>query len=290
LPIENPQPVSSPTNQIDNPQPVSSPTNQKPAIVIIDNAIDTQKINIFYEVCLMQLWNCPNNLPSMEGPGAATLPENQIYQNKFDHGTFMTLIASAYARDTNLIFIRIVSITHTGEQGYYGDDHLIGALKWVTANKTRFNIVAVSASIGNSKSFRTGPAYCPVRDNLRNEIINLKNLDIATIFSAGNNYDKERVDFPACISESIAVGSVNEFGRIEDYSNGGPDLDFYALGTHSTSIGTARGTSGATAAFAAFWAKNYKGSYQATYDYMRSITLSAEGNGIKTNSFVDVLK
>jgi len=263
--------------------------NQKPAIVIIDNAIDTKKINVFHEVCVMQELRCPNKQTLMEGPGAATLPESQIYKNGFNHGTLVTIIASAVARDTNIIFMRIVPITHTGRQGYYDHNDLTGALKWVTANKTKFNIVAVSASIG-SRRIGTGPAYCPVRDNLRNEIINLQNLGVATIFAAGNNYDKQRVDFPACIPESIAIGSTGQNNNIENYSNGGLDLDFYALGTYNTSVGRAVGTSGATAAFAAYWTKNYKGSYQATYDYMKSIAKPVEGNGIKSNLFVDILQ
>ena len=128
-----------------------------------------------------------------------------------------------------------------------------------------------------------------VRDTLKLEIINLQNMGVATVLAAGNNYDTQRVDFPACISESVAVGSVGERGNIENYSNGGAELDFYALGTYNTSLGRAMGTSAATVSFAAYWTKNYKGSYQTTYDYLKSIGKSAEGNGIKTNTFVDIL-
>ncbi|NDB58872.1 hypothetical protein EB001_10520 [bacterium] len=111
-----------------------------------------------------------------------------------------------------------------------------------------------------------------MREYLRKSITDLQSLGVATVLAAGNNYDKQRVDFPACISESIAVGSVGERGNIENYSNGGPDLDFYALGTYDTALGRAMGTSAATAAFAAYWAKNYKGTYQATYDNVKSLS------------------
>lgn len=263
--------------------------NQKPAIAIIDTAIDTTKINVFYEVCVMQELRCPNKQTFMEGPGSASLPTNQISKNGFNHGTMMTTIASAVGRDINIVFVRIVPMTNTGRQGYYDHNDLTAALKWVAANKNKFNIVAVSASIG-SHNLGTGVNYCPVRDDLRNTIVNLQSVGVATVLAAGNNYDASRVDFPACISESVAIGSVNDNGFIENYSNGGTELDFYALGTYNTSVGRAIGTSAATAAFAGYWAKNYKGSYQATYDYLKSIAKPTQGNGIKSNLFVDILK
>jgi hypothetical protein len=281
---------------IENTQPVISPTNQKPAIAIIDTAVDTNIVNVFHEVCVMQELRCPNGTREMSGPGSAYLPWIEPNNAKidpragFNHGTIMSLIASKVGgSDINIVFVRIVPQAQDGAQGYYDYKDLTGALTWVTANKTKFNIVAVSASIGSHK-LGTGTSYCPVRDDLKNTITNLQSLGVATILAVGNNYDTQRVDFPACILESVAVGSVNESGIIENYSNGGLELDFYALGTFDTSFGRVMGTSGATAAFAAYWAKNYKGSYQATYDYMKSIALSAEGNGIKTNSVVDVLK
>ena len=262
--------------------------NQKPAIAIIDTAVDTTSVTVFHEVCIMQELRCPNKQTFMEGPGSASLPTSQISKNGFNHGTIMATIASAVARDANIIFIRIVPMTNTGRQGYYDHNDLTAALKWVSANKVKFNIVAVSASMGSHK-LGTGTAYCPVRDTLKLEIINLQNMGVATVLAAGNNYDTQRIDFPACISESVAVGSVGERGNIENYSNGGAELDFYALGTYNTSLGRAMGTSAATVSFAAYWTKNYKGSYQTTYDYLKSIGKSAEGNGIKTNTFVDIL-
>jgi hypothetical protein len=188
----------------------------------------------------------------------------------------------------NIVFIRVVSMTNTGRQGYYDDKLVDQALKWVAANKTRFNIVAVSASVG-SHQLKSMPNYCPINTSLRNTIISLQNIGVATIFAAGNNYDIDRVDYPACISEAIAVGSTGEQGNVELYSNGGKDIDFYALGTYNTSVKRAMGTSAATAALAGYWAKSYKGNYQATYDYLKSIAKPAENTKVKTNLFVNIL-
>ena len=267
--------------------PVSA--NEKPSIAIIDTAVDTSKVkNVVHEVCILYEIRCPNKNSFMEGPGAASLPASQLYKNGFDHGTIMSLIASAVNKDMNIIFIRVVSMTNTGRQGYYDDRLVNEALKWVIANKTKFNIVAVSASIGSHK-LKAGPNYCPVNTSFRDSIVSLQNLGVASIFAAGNNYDYSRVDYPACISEAVAVGSVGEQGNVELYSNGGNEIDFYALGTYNTSIKRAMGTSAATAALAGYWAKSYKGNYQATYDYLKSIGKPAENANTKTNAFVNIL-
>ena len=267
--------------------PVSA--NEKPSIAIIDTAIDTSKVkNVVHEVCILYEISCPNKNSFMEGPGAASLPASQLYKNGFDHGTIMSLIASAVNKDMNIVFIRVVSMTNTGRQGYYDDRLVNEALKWVIANKTKFNIVAVSASIGSHK-LKAGPNYCPVNTSFRDSIVSLQNLGVASIFAAGNNYDYSRVDYPACISEAVAVGSVGEQGNVELYSNGGNEIDFYALGTYNTSIKRAMGTSAATAALAGYWAKSYKGNYQATYDYLKSIGKPAENANTKTNAFVNIL-
>ena len=262
---------------------------EKPAIAIIDTAVDTSKVkNVVYEVCILYEIRCPNKNSFMEGPGAASLPAAQLYKNGFEHGTIMSLIASAVNKDMNIVFIRVVSMTNTGRQGYYDDKLVDQALKWVAANKTKFNIVAVSASVG-SHQLKSMPNYCPINTSLRDTIISLQNIGVATIFAAGNNYDIDRVDYPACISEAIAVGSTGEQGNVELYSNGGKDIDFYALGTYNTSVKRAMGTSAATAALAGYWAKSYKGNYQATYDYLKSIAKPAENTKVKTNLFVNIL-
>ena len=262
--------------------------NEKPSIAIIDTAIDTSKVNIAYEVCILYEARCPNKSSFMEGPGAATVSAPSVYLNGFEHGTIMSMIASAVNRDMNIVFIRVVAMDNRGRQMFYDDRLVDQALKWVATNKTKFNIVAVSASIG-THNLRTGANYCPVNTSLRNSIISLQNLGVATVFAAGNDYDYTRVDYPACISEAVAIGSVNDRGNVELYSNGGNEIDFYALGTYNTTVKRAMGTSAATAAFAAYWAKSYKGSYQATYDYLKSIAKPAENTKVKTNLFVNIL-
>ena len=256
--------------------------NEKPAIAIIDTAIDTTQVNVFYEVCLMEEKRCPNKQSYMEGPKSAHMPASK----GFEHGTQMVQIAQQLNPNMNIVFIRIFPEDNRGNVARNAanvNSTVRQALEWIANNKTKFNIVAVSAALGETK-FATKGSYCPVNAQVRNAIINLQNVGVASIFAAGNRYDYARVDYPACINESIAVSSVGVRGNIERYSNRSAETDFFVLGTINNSVGT----SAATVAFASYWAKNYKGNFSDTYNYMKSISKSASLDNFTTNLFVDI--
>jgi len=267
--------------------------NIKPSIAIIYTAIDSTVKeaygNVVYEVCITERMSCPNKTGFQEGVGSATLSPAQISKNGFDHGTIMSAIATQVNPDINIVFIRIVGINPTGTQQQYTEKSIISALDWVRSNKNKFNIVAVSASIGN-RNFKSLTNYCPVNPVLRNSIISLQQVNVASIFSAGNTYDYSRVDYPSCIAEAISVGATEKnTNRIALYSNGGLDIDFYALGAYRVLNKNVIGTSASTAAFASYWAKNYKDSYSSTLDGIKSKLKPTENTKVKTTSFVDVL-
>jgi hypothetical protein len=257
--------------------------NEKPAIAIIDTAIDTAQVNVFHEVCLMEEKQCPNKQSYMEGPGSAHMPASR----GFEHGTQMVQIAQQVNPNMNIVFIRIYPQDRRGniaKNAANVNSTVRQALEWVVNNKAKFNIVAVSASVGETKFSRRGH-YCPVNSGIRNAIVSLQNLGVASIFAAGNRYDYARVDYPSCIAEAISVSSVGVRGNVERYSNRSAETDFFALGT----IGSSTGTSAATVALASYWAKNYKGNFSDTYNYFKSIAKSAFTEGFTTNLFVDVL-
>lgn len=257
--------------------------NEKPAIAIIDTAIDTTRVNVLHEVCLMEELRCPNGRSFMEGPGAAHMPASR----GFEHGTTMVQIAQSVNPNMNIVFIRIFPADRNGNIARNAanvNSTVRQALEWVANNKTKFNIVAVSASVGETR-FATRGHYCPVNPALRNAIVNLQNLGVGSLFAAGNRYDYSRVDYPSCVSEAIAVSSTGVRGNVERYSNRSAETDFFALGTINGSMGT----SAATAALAAYWAKVYKGNFSDTYNHLKSISKTASLETFTTNSFVDVL-
>ena len=255
--------------------------NEKPAIAIIDTAIDTTKVSVLHEVCLMEEKRCPNKQSYMEGPGAAHMPAS----GGFEHGTQMVQIAQAINPNMNIVFIRIYPDNRGRimKNAANVNSTVRQALEWVAQNKSKYNIVAASAAVGETKFSRRGH-YCPVNSGVRNAIVNLQNLGVASIFAAGNRYDYLRVDYPACITESVAVSSVGVRGNVERYANRSAEVDFFALGT----INGSTGTSAATSALAAYWAKNYKGNFSDTYNYFKSIAKTASTEGFETNLFVDI--
>jgi hypothetical protein len=270
------------------------------SIVIIDTAIDSTapqiKNNLIYEVCILESYKCPNGQFTQEGPGAATLPITKAYSGGFEHGTIMSSIATQVNPSVKIIFIRIAGMTSKGAMGSMSDTQVKKSLDWVIANKNKFNIVSVSSSIG-THALRTGINYCPIRATDAALIANINTLiqiGVPSIFATGNNADSARVDFPACIPQAIAVSAVNEdLGeghRIATWANSGPTVDFYSLGVFNTSIKRAVGTSASAVAFSSYWAKNYKGTYQSTYDYMNSISKPTENTKLKATTFIDVLK
>jgi hypothetical protein len=282
-------------------QPVASAANE--SIVIIDTAIDSTrpefKDKLIYEACFVSSGGkCPNGTIAQEGVGSATLPAAKAMEADFRHGTLMTLIANQINPNVNIIFIRVAGVNpRTGKAVAFSDDQVRVALEWVIANKTKFNIVSVSASLGTHSTLKKGPAYCPItalKKPLVAAIDTLITLGVPTIFASGNNGDTVRVDFPACIPSAVAVSAtdynVDDKDFISMQSNSAVETDFYALGTYNVLGSNVRGTSASAVAFSAYWAKNYKGTYQATYDYLKSITKPVKNTKISSTLFVDILK
>jgi len=274
-------------------QPVHAEPNK--SIVIIDTAIDSSipqlKAKLVQEVCILGSMVCPNGQKFQEGPGSATLPSAQALKGGFEHGTIMALIANKVNPDVDIIFVRIAGVLKNGKMDTYSINEVTKALTWVVDNKQKYNIVSVSASMGNH-NLKTGLAYCPIKGShsvLIGNIDKLSAVGVATMFSAGNNRDYARIDFPACIPQAVAVGGATEDNAMAPYSNAAPEVDFYSLGAFDTQIGRSVGTSAATAAFSAAWAKNYKGTYQATYDYFVSVSKPAVGRTTTTNRLVSLL-
>jgi len=279
-------------------QPVSAQASS-PSIVIIDTAIDTSipalQSKVIHEVCITENVSatCSNGTTFQEGKGAATLPSNIALNKDFEHGTIMALIANRINPNTNIVFIRVAGMQKNGRAGTFKTEGAIAkALEWTIANKTKYNIVSVSASVATSMaSLNAGANYCPIRPThagVISSIDKLISLGVPTIFPSGNNRDSKRIVFPACIPQAVAVGGTGEDDSVSPFFNAGDLVDFYALAWYDTQVKRVAGTSGSAAAFSAFWAKNYKGDYQSTYNYIKSIAKTTNGV-VTTNSFVNVL-
>jgi hypothetical protein len=229
----------------------------------------------------------------MEGKGSAYLPLNIISANGFDHGTQMTYLSVKENPSVNIVFVRIIGNNPWGTRQVAGETTLIKALDWVIANKDKFNIQAVSMSQGHHNLLPLND-YCPKTPNTEARIKTLKSVGVPVFLPAGNNMDYKRLDWPACIPDSVAIGATMPYKEVAVYSNYDPLLiDFFALGTTKSQLpnGTLTniaGTSAATIVAATQWAtiKSAKPelTYQQVYDLISrtaTITKNSKISGAK---------
>jgi hypothetical protein len=227
--------------------------NSVPAIAILDTALDTSlpifKDRVAYEVCILEWNSCPNGKNFMEGAGSSTLPSNIISSKGFDHGTQMASVVAGLNPNVKIVFVRIIGNTPYGERQTANEATVTNALNWVLQNKDKYNIKSVAMSQGHHNLGPAGTEYCPSTPNTKNIISALSNAGVATFFPAGNSRDYSRLDWPACITESISVGWSDQYEGISLNGNFDKDrLDFYALGNMRVSMpgGTVRNGAGSS--------------------------------------------
>jgi hypothetical protein len=189
------------------------------------------------------------------------------------------------------VLIRIIGKSDKGFANTYTTKAVQLALDWVSANAARLNAGAVSISMGRAYT----EAGCPIELPLQSRIVELKAMNIGVFTSAGNRSNQTKVDYPACIPEAIAVGATDTRYSLRGVigwiypvmriSNGGADLDLYALGKYTT-IGldgkpvVAIGTSAATAAVASKWTQAI--GQGGTYDSVWTSFTTGLGNAYRS--------
>ena len=231
-----------------------------PTLAILDTAMNTSlpifKDNIVYEACVLEWNSCPNGKSFMEGPGSAVMQAPYINNNGFDHGTQMASAAILANPNIKIVFVRIIGSTLGGVRQSVGEAGLVNALNWVNANKSKFNIQAISMSQGNSYSM-PGVNYCPVLSNFNATVKLLLSNEIPVFVPAGNESNYTKINWPACVPETISIGSIDNTNGMALYSNYDPALlDFVAMGTMRLTspegtVGNKVGTSTATQVAAA---------------------------------------
>jgi hypothetical protein len=271
------------------------------SIVVIDNGTNTALFGdrVAYEVCILTSYKCPNGKTSMEGAGAAVLPPTT--NRDFNHGTQMVSLVLRFNPTVKVIPIRIVGMTDKGNPGLYNLEDVQSAFNWVVANREKFNIAAVSLSQG--RVF----AGCRVPTGMEQSIATLKAANVPVLAAVGNNGNRTGVFSPACLPDAVSVGATDnpwpgmepiEYDKkaapyIARYSNGAQgQTDFFVNGRWNTTLtnGTTRfaaGTSGATAAFAAWWVLNKRETFDATYNALMATTIEAK-NEFQTGRYVAI--
>ena len=171
-----------------------------PSIVVIDTGTDPALFpgKIVAEACFLEYYTCANGKSTMEGPGASYIA---LTTNKdLNHGTQMLSIIAKVDPAANLIPIKIVERTPSGNPMLYTLASVKMALDWVIANRVKYNIAVVSLSQGGIK------AGCRVPDGMVAQFATLKAVNVPVVVSIGNNSSKTDSNAPACIPDAVAVG------------------------------------------------------------------------------------
>ena len=280
---------------------LSNKTVGTPTIAILDTALDTSlpifKDRILLEACLTQWSSCPNGLNEMEGPNSSFLKPEWISKNGFNHGTEMASLAVATNPNVKIVFVRIIGANSIGLRQSAGESTLYNALDWVLKNKDRLNIQAVSMSQGHN-NFIDSTDYCPKTPITESKIKALADSGIPTFFPTGNSRNYSKINWPACIPQSIAIGATMPTGSIAIYSNHDPILtDFFAQGTiRGTTVGNKpvnlAGTSAATVIAATQWAtiKTAKPNltYSQIYELISKTATITSNSQIKSGKLINL--
>ena len=256
-------------------------------IAVLDTALDTSipqfKDKIVYEVCILEWNSCPNGKNFMEGPGSSVMPLSQMQKNGFSHGTQMVSALLQTNPNAKVVFVRIIGATSTGVRQVANEATFVNALDWVFKNKERLNIQAVSMSQGHHNLSNTID-YCPKTISTQSRIKALVSAGIPVFLPAGNVRDYSRIDWPACIDDSISIGASTDYEEIPIWSN--VDIkktDFYALGVMelagpgniiSNQVGTSISAQVAAANWMALKTAKPSYTYQQLYDAFKSTSIT----------------
>jgi hypothetical protein len=241
--------------------PAQATTPQK-SLVIIDTGFDTSlpviRDAVIYEVCTLSWSLCPNGRTFQEGPGSATLPASGISTGNMSHGTQMATIAMKTNPGQKIVLLRLVAFNARGERLLVYESTIIQVFKWIASKREELNIGAVAMAQGHQPTL-AAKNYCPRVKELEKILLDLKVKNVPVFFPAGNASNKSRIDWPACIPVSMAIGALDTKGEIASYSNYDRNLvDFYVIGTAPAlmpggSETSATGTSVSTLIAASYW-------------------------------------
>lgn len=173
--------------------------NSQEAVAIIDVNFESHLIDgQVTEICTVSQVICNMSLT----------PRNALQFKAFNHGTIMADIVRANNPSAHLILLE----SGTTKTGVVTGNELLGALNWVVANASKYNIKRVSFSYNSGNGSRCVPSSPGVNVNTAHTnivaaIASLKAAGIKFYASSGNHVRGNQVDYPACILDTIAVGS-----------------------------------------------------------------------------------
>lgn len=204
-------------------QPVQAAENK--ALVIIDSYFDS-KVNASNVKCITTKNILCTDIVSVK---------NSSLSHDINHGNAMTEVAKKQSASTPIILLmpttpskNSVSAVNVG--------HFIDSLNWVNENSSNVGAVSISRYFGNPKStcapsnVNTAPygGLAKADATVRSLISTLKSKNIPVFVSTGNK-SGSNVDYPACITDTVSVGtgSLNSSGAVVSVHSFNNDTDYF---------------------------------------------------------------
>lgn len=178
-------------------------------------------------------------LPSVHRKNFATLPNPE--SNAAKHGTLVAGVIAAQPLTNGSMFgispaVDLYSMNVDGEGG--GDlNDIIRAIDYAIAEKLQIVNISMGISINDlldpGEKINESPLVLAVKK--------AQKAGILFVAASGNNGNG--VDYPAAISDVVAVGSVTSTKNISSFSNRGEEIDIVGPGSAITSLNYAGGFS-----------------------------------------------
>jgi len=186
--------------------PVQSQAAVGERIVIIDSYFDVSKISGSVEFVCLANDKCVNKATPKPGMGTDSV----------NHGTVMANIAREQNTSATLVLIQTEEVSAKGAITTLDGSDFVKALTWTNSNA--YNVSAVSfsynltnsnAKVGECRISAAGGSVAVMDASIKSLVSSLKALNIPVLAAAGND-NKKPLQYPACLSDVISIGSTGQ--------------------------------------------------------------------------------
>jgi hypothetical protein len=188
--------------------PVQSQASAGERIIIIDSYFDKSKVTGPVEFVCLATDKCVNTPTPKPGLGS----------DAANHGTIMANIAREQNSTATLVLIQTeeVSInkkTNVASISTLDGSDFIKALTWVKNNNVSVSVVSFSYNLTNANAKHgecrisaQGGSVVAMDSSIKSLVASLKSYGIPVLAAAGND-NKKPLNYPACLSDVVSVGS-----------------------------------------------------------------------------------